>query len=95
MKEIKNQDELNMYYDILFNFNSDVWANTNYNEKKSLLQEIFRKTSNGLMDLRLFLMNYESQSFEYVRPENSTDINDYRRPIVRQIDLCWYNGKIL
>jgi hypothetical protein len=87
MKEIKKQDELNTYYDILFNFNSDVWANTNYNEKKSLLEELFTKTSDGLMDLRLFLMDYESQSFEYVIPENSTDINDYRRPIVIQIDL--------
>jgi hypothetical protein len=32
-------------------------------------------------------LKYEAQSFEYVVPKNSKDPNDYRRPIVRQIDL--------
>jgi len=87
MKEIKNQDELNMYYDILFNFKSDVWANTNYNEKKSLLEELFTKTSDGLMDLRLFLMDYESQSFEQDYPNDDSDHLDDNNSTVRQIDL--------
>jgi len=87
MKEIKNQEELNMYYDILFNFKSDDWANTNYNEKKSLLEELFTKTSDGLMDLRLFLMDYESQSFEQDYPNDDSDHLDDNNSTVRQINL--------
>ena len=87
MIKINNQNELNKYYDILFNFNSDVWKETNYSQKKALLEDIFSITPGHIMNLRLFLLKYETQSFDFIIPKGSIDSKDYIRPIVRQIDL--------
>ena len=87
MIKINNQNELNKYYDILFNFNSDLWKETNFSQKKTLLEDIFSITPGHIMNLRLFLLKYENQSFDFIIPKGSIDSKDYIRPSVRQIDM--------